>query len=60
MCVRVRVQFVKCGFAGANFPEAIFPSVIGRPILRAEEKVDGVQIKVRVVCVLGVAVAAGA
>ena len=38
---------MKCGFAGANFPEAIFPSVVGRPILRAEEKVDGVQIKVR-------------
>jgi actin-related protein 2 len=37
--------FVKCGYAGANFPETIFPSVIGRPILRAEEKVDGVQIK---------------
>ena len=37
---------MKCGFAGGNFPEAIFPSVIGRPILRAEEKVDGVQIKV--------------
>jgi len=37
--------FVKCGFAGSNFPAAIFPSVIGRPILRAEEKVDDVEIK---------------
>jgi len=30
--------FVKCGFAGSNFPHAIFPSMIGRPILRFEEK----------------------
>ncbi|EPZ36253.1 Actin-related protein 2 [Rozella allomycis CSF55] len=29
--------FVKCGFSGSNFPAAIFPSVVGRPILRAEE-----------------------
>lgn len=37
--------FVKCGFAGANFPKAIFPSMVGRPILRMEEKVDDVQVK---------------
>ena len=37
--------FVKCGFAGSNFPEAIFPSMVGRPILRFEEKVDNVEIK---------------
>lgn len=37
--------FVKCGFAGTNFPEAIFPSMVGRPILRSEEKVDNVEIK---------------
>jgi len=30
--------FVKCGFAGANFPTAVFPSMIGRPILRSEAK----------------------
>lgn len=29
--------FVKVGFAGQNFPASIFPSMIGRPILRAEE-----------------------
>jgi actin-related protein 2 len=28
---------VKCGFAGSNFPSAIFPSIVGRPMLRAEE-----------------------
>mmetsp|Transcript_17805 Transcript_17805/g.17516 ORF Transcript_17805/g.17516 Transcript_17805/m.17516 type:complete len:394 (+) Transcript_17805:3-1184(+) len=37
--------FVKCGFAGSNFPHGIFPSLVGRPILRAEEKVEGVEIK---------------
>jgi len=37
--------FVKCGFAGANFPAAIFPSMVGRPILRFEETIDNVEIK---------------
>jgi len=37
--------FVKCGFAGANFPTAIFPSFVGRPILRSEEKIDNIQLK---------------
>lgn len=37
--------FVKCGFAGANFPTAIFPSMVGRPILRTEERVDNLEVK---------------
>jgi len=37
--------FVKCGFAGANFPTAIFPSMVGRPILRSEERVENLEIK---------------
>jgi len=37
--------FVKCGFAGANFPTAIFPSLVGRPILRYEQKIDDVVLK---------------
>jgi len=36
---------VKCGFAAANFPASIFPSMVGRPILRSEEKFDNVQLK---------------
>ena len=40
------LKFVKCGFAGANFPTAIFPSIVGRPILRAEEKISNVELKV--------------
>jgi len=37
--------FVKCGFAGSNFPHSIFPSMVGRPVLRAEEKIENVQLK---------------
>ncbi|KAI9008095.1 actin family [Gaertneriomyces semiglobifer] len=37
--------FVKCGFAGSNFPEAIFPAMVGRPILRAEERVGDAQLR---------------
>ncbi|KAI9278629.1 actin family [Phascolomyces articulosus] len=36
--------FVKCGFAGSNFPEHVFPSVVGRPILRAEEQVGDLRV----------------
>jgi len=37
--------FVKCGFAGSNFPRSIFPSLVGRPMMRSEEKVDNVALK---------------
>ncbi|XP_021360409.1 actin-related protein 2 isoform X1 [Mizuhopecten yessoensis] len=37
--------FVKCGFAGANFPAHIFPSLVGRPIIRSAEKHDNIEIK---------------
>jgi len=37
---------VKVGYAGSNFPEHVFPSLVGRPILRAEERQSsGLQIK---------------
>lgn len=32
--------FVKIGRGGTNFPDHTFPSIVGRPILRAEERVD--------------------
>ncbi|KAH0836839.1 actin actin-like protein [Lanmaoa asiatica] len=38
-------QFVKVGYAGSNFPEHVFPSIVGRPILRAEERVGSAVIK---------------
>lgn len=37
--------FVKCGYVGTNFPAYIFPSMVGRPILRAQSKVGDIEIK---------------
>ncbi|RUS78487.1 hypothetical protein EGW08_013734 [Elysia chlorotica] len=37
--------FVKCGFAGSNFPAHIFPSLVGRPIIRSTAKVGNIEIK---------------
>ncbi|ORZ28515.1 actin family [Lobosporangium transversale] len=37
--------FCKVGYAGSNFPEYVFPSVVGRPILRAEESIGNVRVK---------------
>mmetsp|Transcript_21478 Transcript_21478/g.29855 ORF Transcript_21478/g.29855 Transcript_21478/m.29855 type:complete len:393 (-) Transcript_21478:228-1406(-) len=37
--------FVKCGFAGDNFPRATFPCMLGRPMLRFEEGVAQKQLK---------------
>jgi hypothetical protein len=39
-------QFVKCGFAGDNFPRAQFPCMVGRPMLRFDEGVTEHQLKV--------------
>ena len=39
-------QFVKCGFAGSNFPSHIFPSLVGRPIIRSSAKIGNIEIKV--------------
>ncbi|KAG9540813.1 hypothetical protein KCU79_g18894, partial [Aureobasidium melanogenum] len=30
--------FLKAGYAGQNFPEQQYPSIVGRPILRTEEQ----------------------
>jgi len=39
-------QFVKCGYAGSNFPAHIFPSMVGRPIIRSTAKVGDIEVKV--------------
>jgi actin-related protein 2 len=36
--------FVKCGYAGSNFPEHIFPSMVGRPIIRAANKIGDIEV----------------
>ncbi|ESS66095.1 putative actin-related protein 2 [Trypanosoma cruzi] len=30
--------FIKCGYAGANFPTAVFQTALGRPVLRSTKK----------------------
>lgn len=37
--------FVKIGHGGNNFPDFTFPSIVGRPILRAEERTGDIEIK---------------
>lgn len=37
--------FVKVGNAGSNFPSHIFPSLVGRPIIRSTEKVNDIEVK---------------
>jgi actin-related protein 2 len=37
--------FVKTGYAGSNFPAHIFPSLVGRPILRSNTKVGDIEIR---------------
>ncbi|PFX16978.1 actin-related protein 2 [Stylophora pistillata] len=37
--------FVKCGYAGSNFPAHIFPSMVGRPIIRSTAKVGDIEVK---------------
>lgn len=38
-------QFVKVGYAGSNFPSHIFPSLVGRPIIRSTQKVGNIEVK---------------
>lgn len=37
--------FMKMGYAGENFPRLTVPSIIGRPLLRANQKVGDVELK---------------
>lgn len=37
----------KIGWSTQTFPDLTYPSVVGRPILRTETEVDGIQIKVK-------------
>lgn len=37
--------FLKIGFAGDNFPTKTFPTMVGRPVLRSEERMATMQLK---------------
>jgi len=39
-------RYIKLGYSNENFPREIYPSMIGRPMLRYEEKIDNIEIKV--------------
>lgn len=36
---------MKCGYAGTNFPEFIFPSAVGRPLVRSSQRINNIQVK---------------
>ena len=38
--------YLKIGWAGDNFPSHSFPTMVGRPMLRYDEKIEGVELKV--------------
>ena len=37
--------FVKCGYANTNFPAHIFPSAVGRPLVRSSQQINNFKIK---------------
>ena len=37
--------FVKCGYAGSNFPSHIFPSIVGRPMIRSTAQPGKIALK---------------
>ena len=37
--------FLKMGYAGDNFPRYTIPSIVGRPMLRSNQSVDGIELK---------------
>lgn len=39
---------MKCGYAGSNFPAHIFPSMVGRPTIRAVNKIGDIEVKVSI------------
>lgn len=37
--------FMKIGFCGQNFPEASVPAIVGRPLLRSDQKIGDIELK---------------
>ena len=37
--------FMKIGFGGENFPRFTLPAIVGRPLLRSDQKVGSVELK---------------
>lgn len=41
--------YLKCGFSNSNYPEFTLPALVGRPMLRYDELLEGLEIKVRII-----------
>jgi actin-related protein 2 len=41
--------YLKCGLSSRQFPEFSLPAIVGRPMLRYEENIEGYQIKVSLI-----------
>jgi len=37
--------FLKIGFGGENFPRFTIPAIVGRPLLRANQKIGDIELK---------------
>ena len=37
--------YLKMGYGGDNFPRYTIPSIVGRPMLRSNQEVNGIQLK---------------
>jgi len=37
--------FIKCGFAGIKYPKYRFPTLVGRPIIRSDKRINNIEIK---------------
>jgi len=42
--------YLKVGFANDNFPAYSLPAMVGRPMLRADEKLDEIALKDIMIC----------
>lgn len=38
--------YLKCGLSSSQYPDFTLPALVGRPMLRYEENLEGLQIKV--------------
>lgn len=39
--------YLKCGLSSSHYPDFTLPAIVGRPMLRCEENIEGLQIKVK-------------
>jgi actin-related protein 2 len=42
--------FIKCGYCTSNFPDYVFPCMVGRPLIRSRAKVNNIEVQDIMVC----------